>query len=158
MDNRLVIGLSGVSAVLAPVRLEVEQLAAAGLVSSPPSVLRGLGFERAHVADGRCEPGGLALDAARAALADAGLEASDIDLLVWASARPESHIRPKQPHASQADLFDGFRYQSAWLQEELGLDNADVTAVAQQGCSTMFSALRAARAILATEPERTHAL
>jgi 3-oxoacyl-[acyl-carrier-protein] synthase-3 len=101
----------------------------------------------------------MAFEAAQQALADAGLAAADVDLLVWASARPENHVRPGCEHdPASPDLFDGFRYQSGWLQEAIGLDNADVIAVAQQGCSTMFSALRTARAILATEPERTHAL
>lgn len=151
-----VIGLSGVGAVLAPQQLEIEQLATAGLVQSTPGVLREFGFNRAHLADLTCEPGALALDAARRALADARLKPADIDLLVWASARPENHVRPKA--GTTMDLFDGFRYQSGWLQEELGLESADVIAVAQQGCSTMFAALRAARAILMTEPERSHAL
>jgi 3-oxoacyl-[acyl-carrier-protein] synthase III len=159
MNTAPVIGLSGVAAVLAPMRLEVEQLATAGLVGSAPHVLREFGFTRAHIADNGCDAGSLALDAGRAALADAGLGAGDIDLLVWASARPESHVRPTRHRDTVTpDLFDGFRYQSGWLQEEIGLDNADVIAVAQQGCSTMFSALRTARAILATEPERVHAL
>ena len=154
-----VIGISGISGVLAPATFDVEQLAAAGLVTSSPGVLREFGFSRAHVAEAPCEPGSLALDAARGALADAGITAADVDLLVWASARPESHVRPRVPAGGgTADLFDGFRYQSAWLQDALGLDHAEVVAVAQQGCSTMFSALRTARAILATEPGRTHAL
>jgi len=159
MGNDFSIGLSGVSGVLAPAQVDVEQLAAAGLVGSTAAVLREFGFARAHVAGGACEPGAMALEAARAAMADAGVSAPDIDLLVWASARPENHVRPKLTGAAHGpDLFDGFRYQSGWLQDALGLDNADVFAVAQQGCTTMFAALRAARAILATEPDRTHAL
>jgi 3-oxoacyl-[acyl-carrier-protein] synthase-3 len=158
MASDSIIGLSGVSGVLAPVQRDVEQLAAAGLVASEPAVLRQFGFERAHLASERWDAGQMALAAARAALADAGVDAGEVDLVVWASARPESHVRPKHPASPGYDLFDGFRYQSAWLQEELGLERADVTAVAQQGCSTMFSALRAARAILLTEPERSHAL
>ena len=158
MSNVPVIGLSGVAGVLAPGRLEIEQLAAAGLVASTPSVLREFGFERAHVAERPCDPGSMARDAARAALADANLSASDIDLLVWASARPECQVRPVAHASDTSDLFDGFRYQTGWLQDTLALDNADVLGVAQQGCATMFSAMRAARAILATEPERTHAL
>ena len=158
MGNDLSIGFSGVSGVLAPLQMDVEQLAAAGLVGSTPAVLREFGFARAHIAEGTCEPGTMALDAARAAMLDAGLDASDIDLLVWASARPENHVRPTRAADGAPDLFDGFRYQSGWLQDALGLDRADVVAVAQQGCTTMFAALRTARAILATEPDRRHAL
>jgi 3-oxoacyl-[acyl-carrier-protein] synthase-3 len=160
MVSEPVIGFSGVSAVLAPTRFDVEQLAAAGLVSSSPVVLRELGFSHVHVAEAGCDPGALAREAACRALADAGLDASEVDLLVWASARPESHVRPTPNRSDYSDLnlFDGFRYQSGWLQDTLSLDNAEVLAVAQQGCSTMFSALRTARAILAAEPARSHAL
>ena len=158
MQTNNVIGMSGVAGVLAPACMDLDQLADAGLLASRPSVLREFGFTRAHVATAHCEPGAMALNAARAALADAGVDPSEIDLLIWASARPESHVRPRSVPDAEATVFDGFRYQSGWLQEALGLENADVVAVAQQGCSTMFSALRTARAILATEPERSHAL
>jgi 3-oxoacyl-[acyl-carrier-protein] synthase III len=160
MASEPVIGFSGVSAVLAPMRVEVEQLAAAGLVATSPAVLREFGFDRIHLAAADCDPGALALDASSRALADAGLDAGEIDLVIWASARPESHVKPirKRTAESGIDLFDGFRYQSGWLQEALALDNAEVLGVSQQGCSTMFSALRAARAILAAEPDRSHAL
>ena len=57
---------------------------------------------------------------------------------------------------SPPDVLAGFRYASAWLQQQLDLRNADVMAVAQQGCSTMFSAVRLARTLLIAEPERCH--
>jgi 3-oxoacyl-[acyl-carrier-protein] synthase-3 len=160
MDSEPVIGFSGVAGVLAPARLEIEQLAEAGLVRSAAHVLRDFGFTGVHVADAACEPGTLALDAARRALVDAHLEADDIDVLIWASARPDGHIRPISTRRGSADheLLEGFRYQSGWLQDSLGLDNAEVLAMAQQGCSTLFSALRTARAILASEPGRSHVL
>lgn len=159
MNHEPVIGVRGVGSALARSHVAVEQLAGAGLVDSSPGVLRDFGFTRAHVSDDASDAGALALDSARAALRDARLQPCDVDLLVWASARPESHIRPTTRRDSAApDLFDGFRYQSGWLQDALDLENADVIAVAQQGCSTMLSALRTARAILATEPDRSHAL
>ena len=54
--------------------------------------------------------------------------------------------------------MQGFRYSSAWLQNTVGLHNAEVWASAQQGCTTMFSALRVARAVMLAEPGRKHAL
>jgi 3-oxoacyl-[acyl-carrier-protein] synthase-3 len=160
MPDTRAIGLRGVSGVLAPCSRSVEQLARDGLLTSAPDVLREFGFDRAFIADGPSAAGVMALEAARRALADAGLEAGDIDLLVWASARPEGHIRPLGTERATGgpDFFDGFRYSSGWLQDALDLDRADVIAVAQQGCATMFAALRTARAILETEEERSHAL
>ena len=57
-----------------------------------------------------------------------------------------------------SDPMRSFRYTSAWLQDVLGLHNAEVMAVAQQGCSTMFAALRVARSLLLAEPGRRHVL
>ena len=158
MEHIPAFGMSGVAAVLAPAQFELEQLAAAGLIESAPAVLREFGFARAHVARAAADVGEMALTAARNALTDAAIQPEQVDLLVWASARPESQVRPADRGSKAADVFDGFRYQAAWLQETLGLDNADVLGVSQQGCSTMFSALRTARAILSTEPERSNAL
>jgi 3-oxoacyl-[acyl-carrier-protein] synthase III len=59
---------------------------------------------------------------------------------------------------TRSDVMSGFRYPSAWLQDALGLEDADVMAVAQQGCTTMFSALRLARSLLVAETERRHIL
>jgi 3-oxoacyl-[acyl-carrier-protein] synthase-3 len=156
------VGLSGVSAALPRAARDIEALAAGGLLESRPAALRDLGFARAYVAGTEDEeaPHALACEAARAALDDAGLQPKNVDLLIWAGARPESHVKPRAAtEAGAADgVFDSFRYVSGWLQEQLGLDNAEVLATAQQGCATMFSALRTARAILLAEPGRRHAL
>jgi 3-oxoacyl-[acyl-carrier-protein] synthase-3 len=162
------IGLSGVAGVLPPRQHDLEELAAAGLLRSSPQALSAFGFERAHVCDGTYRLEDMALDAARAALSDAGVEPRDVDVLIWASARPENHIRSrsvseKPEHApggrsAGGDVMQGFRYTSAWLQNALGLHRANVMAVAQQGCSTMFAALRVARALLLAEPGLDHVL
>jgi 3-oxoacyl-[acyl-carrier-protein] synthase-3 len=155
------IGLSGVAGVLPSNQQDLHQLNADRLLSSSPETLQTLGFQRAHV----CEPESpieqMALEAAQLALNDAGLRPRDIDVLIWASARPENHLLPNHAAAASepgCDPMDGFRYASAWLQDALDLHNADVLAVAQQGCSTMFSALRIARSLLLAEPQRQHAL
>jgi 3-oxoacyl-[acyl-carrier-protein] synthase III len=155
------IGLSGVAGVLPRYQQDLNELNAAGLLSSSPEALEALGFQRAHV----CEPGArleqMALEAAQLALNDAGLRPPDVDFLIWASARPENQLRHSQTSSgpkSRCNPMDGFRYSSAWLQDALDLQNADVMAVAQQGCSTMFSALRIARSLLLSEPQRQHAL
>jgi len=150
------IGLSGVAGILAPATRDLNELAAAGALSSSPETLSAFGFERAHVADATTSIEELAFAAATAAMADAGLQPHEIDVLIWASARPENHLCRAAAPAS--DVMNGFRYASAWLQHALDLRQAEVMALAQQGCSTMFSALRVARAILQSEPERRHVL
>ncbi len=139
---------------------DLDELAAAGLLTSSPAALSALGFERAHVCDRTCSPQDIVLDASHAALTEAGLQPCEVDLLVWASARSESHVHPVERTGGTAgsDVLDGFCYPSAWLQNTLELRNADVMAVAQQGCTTMFAALRVARSVLLAEPWRRHAL
>jgi 3-oxoacyl-[acyl-carrier-protein] synthase III len=160
IENTGGVGLSGVAAVLPPRQQDIEELAAAGLLTSSPQALSAFGFERAHICDRSCSPEDMALDVARAALSDAGLQPYEVDFLVWAGARPESHVRSASGIGGgrNNDVMQGFRYTSAWLQNVLDLHNADVTAVAQQGCSTMFGALRVARSLLLAEPGRQHAL
>ena len=147
-------GLSGVSAVLPPGSQSLSELASAGLLYSSPRTLAELGFERAYVCDPDHRPEQLALEAARAALHEAGLGSHDIDAVIWASARCDTHVVRPDGDSPPSPVMDGFRYSSAWLQRELDLRNADVIAVAQQGCSTMFSALRLARTLLIAEPDR----
>ncbi len=148
--------MSGVAAVLPPRSYNLDELAAAGLLDSSPQTLAGLGFERAYVCDADSRPEQMALDAARAALDEAGLEPHDIDVVIWASARTESHVLhvDAPSRLTPPDVLAGFRYGSAWLQQQLDLRNADVMAVAQQGCSTMFSAVRLARTLLVAESRR----
>jgi 3-oxoacyl-[acyl-carrier-protein] synthase-3 len=154
-----VVGLSGVAGVLPPRQLTLAQLAAEGRISSSPDTLSSFGFDRAYVCgpdDSACS---LALAAARAALVDAALEPGQIDLLIWASARPENHLRGDDAAGAIGGGFmDGFKYASGWLQDTLDLSNAEVMAVAQQGCSTMFAALRVAHALLSTDARRRHIL
>ena len=154
------VGLSGVAGVLPARQCDLTELAAAGLLSSSPQALAAFGFECAHMCEASCEPREMALDAARAAMSDAGLQPHEVDVLVWASARPESHVCAvaSAMNTDAGKVMQGFRYSSAWLQHALDLHNAEVMAVAQQGCATMFAALRTARAILLAEPGRRHAL
>ena len=86
------VGLSGVAGVLAPRRRDLSELAASGLLTSSPEALTAFGFERAHICDPDYLPEEMALDAARAALGDAGLQPHEVDVVVWASARPEGHV------------------------------------------------------------------
>jgi 3-oxoacyl-[acyl-carrier-protein] synthase-3 len=152
------IGLSGVAAVLPEQSLDLEELAAAGRISSSPEALAEMGFERVFVAAEDESAGELAARAVAGALQDAGLKPQEIDVLLWASALPANHLRTSAASKSGPALLHQFTYAASWLQEELGLEHATVTATAQQGCAGMFSALRAARALLVAEPELENVL
>ncbi len=152
------VGFRGVAAVLPPTSLDLQELARAELIQSAPATLAAFGFTRAFIATPEHDVSWLALRAAREALADARVDAGEIDLLIWASALPHNHLRNDSlatttSSAGKTDaLLSNFQYAAGWLQQEMGLSGADVMAVTQQGCSTMFSALRTARAIILAEP------
>lgn len=115
---------------------------------SSPEVLAGFGFTGAAIAD---DLDSILLDASRSALSAASLPASDIDALFHVSALASGHLQPSV--APRGDVLDAFCYRASWLQDSLELDRATVTAIAQQGCAGMFSALRQARALLIAEPD-----
>jgi 3-oxoacyl-[acyl-carrier-protein] synthase III len=150
------VGLSGVAGVLPPVSVSLDELAGRSLIRSTPETLAGFGFERAFIATVEFDAGWLALRAARLALEDAQLEPGEIDVLIWASALPSNHLRNSS--GGSDDVLTNFQYAAGWLQEEMGLINADVMAVCQQGCATMFSALRMARSLIVAEPKIRHVL
>jgi len=149
------IGLRGVAGVLAPRQLSLEELASAGRLVSSPQRLRGLGFSHVHVADAEHDLRWLARQAARGALAAALVRPDEIDVLIWASALAADHlVAADDPEAT----LNGFRYPSGWLQDEMQLDRAQVLAVAQQGCASLFAALDVARAMLLADAAKQHVL
>ncbi len=153
------IGLKGVAGVLPPLRLSLEELADQNLLTSSPMALRDLGFAVAHLADETHDAHWLGRTAAEQSLADAQVAAEDIGLLVYAGGLADSHqvglIGEVRDHAT---LMRRFRYPSGRLQDELGLDRAEVLGIAQQGCASMFAAIRVARNSLVSQPELQHVL
>ena len=148
------VGLRAVAAVLPPRTRNVDELQRSGLLVSDRLALEELGFERVHVCDPTHDVGWLALESARRAMAEAGVEAAEIDVVIWASALAETHVQNPGLAAGRPieELLGRFSYRASWLQEELQLDHARVTAVAQQGCAGMFSALSTAHALLVSDP------
>ena len=148
------VGLRGIAAVLPPHTRDLQELERSRLLVSDRSALEELGFEKVHVCDAAHDINWLALVSARRAMAEAEVEPTEIDVLIWASAFSETHVQEHRPAplASIEDLLSRFNYRASWLQEELHLDNARVTGVAQQGCAGMFSALATAHALLVSDP------
>jgi len=95
----------------------------------------------------------LARGATEKAMSEAGIEAGEVDLIIWASALESGHQRSSNcEDAIARRKLEGFCYTGSWLQEEFGFDQATVMGTAQQGCAGMFGALRIARAMLVAEP------
>ena len=149
-DDIVSIGLSAHRASVPQTFVPLAELS----ITSPPESLAAFGFDGAWIGQ---EISSLALQTAQQALADARVEPQEIDALLWVSALPQAHQRASAAAAAPESLA-AFCYQASWLQETLGLDQAFVSGVAQQGCAGMFTVLRQARALLLAEPDMSHIL
>src|SRR5687768_13397233 len=131
----------------------VRELATAGLLESPAETLESLGFEQVRVA---CEESSysLALAASARLLDEAGVDRDSIGLLVYGGAPGGlafSAARTLAGAAIEAVSTARFRYPSTRLQYDLGLERAGVLAVDQLACTTLFGAVRVARAMCLAE-------
>jgi 3-oxoacyl-[acyl-carrier-protein] synthase-3 len=131
----------------------VRQLAADGLLESTADTLESLGFAQVRVA---CEESSysLALRASTRLLEEAGVDRESVGLLVYGGAPGGLAFAPGRTLASAAgDAVSAarFRYPSTRLQYDLGLERAAVIAVDQLACTTLFGAVRVARALCIAE-------
>jgi 3-oxoacyl-[acyl-carrier-protein] synthase-3 len=131
----------------------VRELAASGALESDASVLERFGFQRVHVAVEE-SPYELARVAAERLLAAERIDPAAVGLLVYGGP-PSAIAFAAAAHAPSAvrALCTTERFQSpaARLQYELGLDGASVVAVDQFACTTLFGAVRVARALCTAE-------
>jgi len=131
----------------------VRELAAAGLLESSADTLESLGFEQVRVA---CEESSysLALAASSRLLEEAGVDPDSIGLLVYGGAPAGlafSAARTLANAAGNVVSTARFQYPSTRLQYDLGLERAAVLAVDQLACTTLFGAVRVARALCMAE-------
>ena len=131
----------------------VRELAATGLLESTAETLESLGFEQIRVA---CEESSysLALAASTRLLEESGVDRDGIGLLVYGGAPGGLAFAPARSLANAgSDVVSAarFRYPSTRLQYDLGLERAAVLAVDQLACTTLFGAVRVARALCVAE-------
>jgi 3-oxoacyl-[acyl-carrier-protein] synthase III len=145
--------IRGIAYAFASESRSVRELAAAGALESEPEVLERFGFERVHVAETEC-PYALAHDAASRLLAEQEVDPSSVGLLVYGGAPSALAFAPAADAAAGAAAMctaDRFRSPASRLQYELGLEGAAVLALDQLACTTLFGAVRVARAMMAAE-------
>jgi len=147
------VGIRGVGYAFPAAHPSVRELAAQGRVASDPGLLEGFGFQRVHAALDET-PWELACQAARQALDEAGWTASSVELLVYGGvggATAFVSAPSEQESWASHRTTARFRYPGPRLQHELGLDRAQVLGVDQLACTTLFGAVRVARALCLAE-------
>lgn len=129
------------------------ELAAAGALESDPALLSGFGFERVRAAVEE-SPYELAERAALAALERAGVAPDTVDLIVYGGTPAPLAYEAGAGSASAAARLrttGRFQFAGARLHYELGLVNATLIGIDQLACTTLFAAVRVARALCIAE-------
>src|SRR5215218_9388679 len=141
-------GTARLEHVAAPGSRTVRELAAAGALESDPALLERFGFGRVHVAVDE-SPYELAHAAAARLLGEQGVDPATVGLLVYGgtpSAMAFAAATDADAGATSLCTADRFKYPASRLQHELGLEGAAVLALDQLACTTLFGAIRVARA------------
>ena len=145
--------LEAISYALPAATRTVRELAAAGNLESEPELLERFGFDQVCVA---CEetPYDLALTAARTVLEEHEIEPETIDGVIYGGTPGTLAFASQADAVRQARGFCGperFQYPGTRLQFDLGLERASVIGVDQLACTTLFAAIRLARALCMAE-------
>jgi 3-oxoacyl-[acyl-carrier-protein] synthase III len=131
----------------------VRELAAVGALQSEPDVLERVGFDRVCVAVEET-PYELAHSAASALLAEQKVDPTTVNALIYGgSPGAIAFARPADASARAEGLCDArrFEYPATRLQYDLGLTGATVLGLDQFACTTLFAAVRVARALCVAE-------
>jgi len=153
VEHHRALCIGGIAYAYASASRSIRQLAAHGSLESEPAVLEGFGFERVNVAVEE-SPYALAVDAATRLLEEQQVEPASVGLLVCGGTPSGiAFYAATDADAGAASLctVDRFRYPATRLQHELGLEHAAVLALDQLACTTLFGAVRVARALMETE-------
>ena len=152
-DSSSAPSIRGITYAYASHARSVRELAAAGALESEPELLERFGFALVHVATDE-SPFELARAAASRLLDEQGIDPADVGLLVYGGTPGAMAFSAAEDAAEGAAALctaDRFRYPATRLQFELGLDGAAVLALDQLACTTLFGAVRVARALMAAE-------
>jgi 3-oxoacyl-[acyl-carrier-protein] synthase III len=131
----------------------VRELAALGALQSEPGVLERFGFDRVCVAVDET-PYELAHRAACALLREQKVDPATVDALIYGGAPGAvAFARPAEASSRAEGLCDArrFEYPATRLQYDLGLTGATVIGLDQVACTTLFAAVRVARALCVAE-------
>lgn len=147
------VGLSALSYAFPRRSATLEELAAQGQLASSPALLRRFGFEHSRVAEEESAYD-LGLAAARSLLQRERIDPESIELLVHGGCAPGAFAAPRNAAEAGAAALassDRFKYPGTRMQSELGLSRASVLGLSQLACTSLFGAVRVARALCEAE-------
>jgi 3-oxoacyl-[acyl-carrier-protein] synthase-3 len=142
------VGIAGIAYAHPENRRSLPELARRGQLQSTPEQLEAFGFSNVFVAD--CEtPYSLALQAATAVMNDRSLDAADVDVLLYCGTPSLAFARGGAAGDARAHVATTrrFQYPATRLQYDLGLERASTVAIDQLACTSLFAAVRIARAL-----------
>lgn len=149
--------IAGISYAFPETSRSLHQLAQAGELSSDPALLSSFGFERVHVAIAE-SPYDLAVRAASRLLAEHDVDPDSVDVVLYGGAPAATAYAPGGDggpgHERRWHGMTRFEFPGARLQYDLGMTRATVIGLDQFACSTLFGAVRVARALCAAEGAR----
>ena len=126
----------------------VEQTGADGLLVSEASALRRAGFEQHY----RAAPGTGSLELARRAVSPIEAMARRANALLYATALPgNGSAGGEAEFRATRDVRHLMRFPAGLLQAELGLHDALVMGLSQQGCTSLHGAIWLARRLLCAD-------
>lgn len=131
----------------------VRDLVRDGLVESSADLLEEFGFDTVRIATEETAYE-LAMEACERVLERYQVDRGSIDLLLYCGPQgPAAFTRAPSPEESSAShrTLARFRFPGTRLQHELGLTSASVLGVDQLACTTLFGAVRLARALCVAE-------
>lgn len=145
--------IAGVRYALPAATRSVRALAAADQLESSPDTLEEFGFGAVRVAVEE-SPYDLARTAGAELLEERGVDPASVDLLIWGGLPSTVSFAPARERPDTAAALhttERFKYPAMRLQYELGLERATVFGLGQLACTTLFSAVRLARALVLSE-------
>ena len=153
--NALSACISGVAYALPAASRSVLDLAREGQLQSDPAVLTQFGFGTVQVAIEE-SPYELALRAAHDVLLERAVDPASVDTLIWGGAPWTIAFAPAcaRVNGTAVHTTERFKYPATRMQYELGLERAQVFGIDQLACTTLFAAVRLARALIASNEAR----
>ena len=147
--------IAGIAYALPERSASIRELAHHGQLESGPELLEEFGFSHVYTA-GAETPYSLALAAAEALMREQGIAPESVDALLYCGTPSVAFAVGGKACGSSAHIASTrrFHYPATRLQYDLGLESASVIALDQLACTSLFAAVRLARALCASGEAR----